>query len=400
MIGSVVAYEILIRIINKEFNDKLFAEKEQFIYELHNYDNLSEIYYLNIGDKIEVDPVDSDPKLTASLQDTVLFDNYEHKELNFRKLKFSDQVNDQFYIITITKSLLPTESLIEGVGEIIIILIVSLVIVLLFVNRIISRLIWEPFYRTVNQLKTFRLGKKEKINFAETSIDEFVELNEVLHKLIQKNKSDYLSLKEFTENASHEFQTPLAIIKSKSEILLQGNLSEEDLQEVIVINEAASRLSRIKNGLSMLTKMENHQFDEIEDINLAKFIDKKIEHFEELIELKKIKFSKSYSGQPIVQWNNNMAYMLITNLFNNAIKHNIEGGTLKVVLESNELIFENTGEPLKDEPELYFDRFKKGSAAADSSGLGLSLIKKICDIYGMSIKYSNTKELHTITIIF
>jgi len=92
--------------------------------------------------------------------------------------------------------------------------------------------------------------------------------------------------------------------------------------------------------------------------------------------------------------------MLITNLFNNAIKHNIEGGTLKVVLESNELIFENTGEPLKDEPELYFDRFKKGSAAADSSGLGLSLIKKICDIYGMSIKYSNTKELHTITIIF
>lgn len=400
LIGSVVAYEILIRIINKQFDDKLLAEKEQFIYELHNYDNLNEILYLNIGDRIVVAPRDEDPKIIAVLQDTVMFDDYAGKNLNFRSIKFSDQVHGQFYIITITKSLLPTEGLIEGIGEIMIILIVSMVLVLLFVNRFISRLVWEPFYKTVESLKAFRLDKKEDVAFGETNINEFVELNEALNQLINKNKTDYLSLKEFTENASHEFQTPLAIIKNKSELLLQNNLSEIDMIEVVKINEAASRLSKIKNGLSMLTKMDNDQFSDVESIKLAEFIDKKTKHFEELIDLKQIGLTKKFKAHPIVQWNNTLAYMLVTNLINNAIKHNIKGGTLNIILDSKKLTIENTGKPLTDAPIQYFDRFKKGSTSADSSGLGLALIKKICDIYNMEIHYTNVGMLHVFTIDF
>jgi signal transduction histidine kinase len=252
----------------------------------------------------------------------------------------------------------------------------------------------------VESLKAFRLDKKEDVAFGETNINEFVELNEALNQLINKNKTDYLSLKEFTENASHEFQTPLAIIKNKSELLLQNNLSEIDMIEVVKINEAASRLSKIKNGLSMLTKMDNDQFSDVESIKLAEFIDKKTKHFEELIDLKQIGLTKKFKAHPIVQWNNTLAYMLVTNLINNAIKHNIKGGTLNIILDSKKLTIENTGKPLTDAPIQYFDRFKKGSTSADSSGLGLALIKKICDIYNMEIHYTNVGMLHVFTIDF
>lgn len=401
VIGGCISYFILKGIINREFNEKLFAEKEQFIHEWHTYDKLRETLYLNVGDKIEVRAVDRDPKIVSVLSDTTMYDTFEKRQLPYRQLKFSDKLHGKYYIITITKSMLPTEELVRGVGEIILILIVGLVLSLWLVGRKISKKIWTPFNETISSLKNYQISSSTGVRFAQTAIDEFTELNSVLTQMINKSKSDYLNLKEFTENASHEIQTPLAIIKSKAELLLQeGNLSQSDMEDVGKIYEAANRLSRLKQGLSMLAKIENNQFGEVEAIDMATFIDKYLENLEELIEIKHLTVKKLFHGKPILIWNNTLAYVLINNLLNNAIKHNVEGGQITITLTSDELIIENTGRALGDDPVKLFQRFKRKGTVTDSSGLGLSLVKKICDIYSMAISYTIQGEIHRMALRF
>ena len=401
LVGGFLAYIILRGIINHEFNQKLFAEKKQFIYEWHSYENLRETLYLNVGDKIEVKMVDYDPKIKSILSDTTMYDSFEKKELPYRLLKFSDKINDQFYIITITKSMLPTEDLIQGVGQIILILIAGLVLSIGLVSRAISKKIWTPFNNAIFSLKNYQISTPANIHFDTTSIDEFKELNQVLTNMINKSRKDYVSLKEFTENASHEIQTPLAIIKSKAELLLQDvNLNQENLQDVGKIYEAANRLSRLKQGLTMLAKMDNNQFEEVEPIEVAEFITNSLENYEELITLKEIDLTTVFNGAPTLILNNTLAYVLVTNLINNAIKHNHSQGKIQITLNNDELIVENSGQPMYEDPENYFHRFKKGSAQSDSSGLGLALVKKICDIYKMSISYTVNDTKHRIAIQF
>ena len=95
-----------------------------------------------------------------------------------------------------------------------------------------------------------------------------------------------------------------------------------------------------------------------------------------------------------------MAYVLINNLLKNAIKHNLPQGSLSITVNQNSMVFENTGVPLKSKPEELFQRFKKDSTSIDSSGLGLALIKKVCDLYKMKITYTVSDQLHRFEIEF
>ena len=121
-IGGVFGYFVLKFIINSEFNEKLMADKNQLMHELRNYEELEENYYLNIGDRIDLKVVENDPKIESTLRDTVMFDEYENKILPYRTLIFSEKLNNRFYIVSITKSLLPNEDLMRGMAEILVLL--------------------------------------------------------------------------------------------------------------------------------------------------------------------------------------------------------------------------------------------------------------------------------------
>ena len=92
--------------------------------------------------------------------------------------------------------------------------------------------------------------------------------------------------------------------------------------------------------------------------------------------------------------------MLITNLINNAIKHNIQNGSISIVLKDSELIIQNTGLEPKIPPHQLFDRFKKSGNHADSTGLGLALVKRIVEYYDMRIQYLYENNIHKIILNF
>jgi len=87
-------------------------------------------------------------------------------------------------------------------------------------------------------MRNFKLGKVKEVQLPQTTIEEFVFLRDNLKDTIDKVEEEYQILKEFTENASHELQTPLAIIRSKLDLLIQReDLSEaqsEGLKEIYV----------------------------------------------------------------------------------------------------------------------------------------------------------------------
>ncbi len=400
LVASSVAYLILKSIINREFNQKLFAEQEQLIFELHTYEDLRDNYYLNIGDIIELQELTYDPQIEPFLKDTVMYHPYEKRDLPFRTLTFSDQFNDRFYKVTITKSLLPNQDIVEGVSEIMLGTLAVLALSLVLLNRAISQRLWAPFYQILNQLRAFNITTPQPIAFEDTRVEEFKELETTIERMIRKSIRDYKNLKEFTENTSHEIQTPLSIIKNKAEMLLQEPLAEPHLREVSKIYEAAGRLSRLKEGLLTMSRIENNLYVDTERVEVRKFLKERLENFEELIEMRGIGLDTVFESSPVITMNGDLAFILFTNLISNAIKHNVENGRIRVKLEAHQLVIENTGHPPDLPTGELFDRFKRGGKLTDSSGLGLSLVKRIVELYGMSVSYEYEDSWHRLTVRF
>ncbi len=397
-IGSLGAYYVLKSIINHEFNEKLHAEQVQLVYELRNFENLQQSYNLNIGDEIQLEKLPSNPGLAPALKDTIRYDPYEQKELPFRQLTFSDEINGSYYLITISKSLLPNLDLIQGVTEIMIGLAIVLMCSLALLNRLIFKKLWSPFHHIILQLQEFKISKPVPLTLEETAVDEFDQLGHVLEEMISKSIRDYKNLKEYTENTSHEIQTPLAIIKNKAEVLLQEPLQQQHLLEVSKMYEAATRLSRLKEGLSLLTKIENNQYIEVQALDLQNFLATKLKTFEELIEIKNIGLETRYEASPVIQINQELADILVNNLLSNAIKHNLENGWINIDLTERSLAIANSGPALAVQPETLFERFKKNTDNRESTGLGLSLIQRICEHNQIQVSYRHQENTHSMTL--
>ncbi|CAN0103725.1 unnamed protein product [Chrysoparadoxa australica] len=262
-----------------------------------------------------------------------------------------------------------------------------------------SYYVFRPFRLTLAAIKDFSLTQIKPLSLSESSTTEFKRLNKFIREMTDKMTKDYLSLKEFTENASHEIQTPLAIAQGKLEILLgDEKLTESQLELINSAQNAIKRVSRLGNSLSLLTKIDNREFSETTEINFSEVVNKFIYDFKELIELKSLQLKTNLENNQLMRGNRFLIELLLTNLLNNAIRHNFSKGYIDIKLIDKKLVIENSGEELKYSPEEYFKRFTKGTSDPISSGLGLSIIKKICDDMRLSINYQNEGQKHTVTL--
>jgi len=270
-----------------------------------------------------------------------------------------------------------------------------------FVNTHVMRKAWMPFYENLQIVKNFSVEESKPIVLEKSSIDEFEELNNSLTRLTDKIISDFNNLKEFTENASHEMQTPLAIMQSKSEMLLQSeNLDPEHVQHIRAIYTSVQRLSKLNKTLLLLSKIENKQFTEKESISVNEVIEKHLEIYEDFIEDKKISLNMKSSMEVKINANPLLFDMVISNLISNAIKHNVKGGNITISTTNLFVSVSNSGARPKLDSSSLFERFKKESSSSNSFGLGLAIVKKVCDNYGWKIMHSYAEEQHNISIYF
>lgn len=328
--------------------------------------------------------------------------NKEHDEIfSYRQLEFPAVVAGKNFKIQVRKSQAETDDLIELILKITLGMVLILLVTLFLINRFFLNKLWRPFNATLQQMKKFNLSGKENVQLQQSTITEFTELNSAVTIMTKRVSQDYDEIKNFTENASHEIQTPLAIIKSKLELLSQSEaLKEEQMNTIQSIYEASNRLSKLNQSLILLTKIDNQQFHENEKIDISLLINNHLNNYEELIAAKSISLKKNIEENIQLTMNEALAEILISNLITNAIKHNIEKGSINITLTPYALIIENSGQALDSDPMEMFERFKKDKVSSESLGLGLSIVKKICDRYGFTIQYNYADLLHTTTINF
>jgi signal transduction histidine kinase len=317
----------------------------------------------------------------------------------YRSLIFPVKVGGLQYMAFVADSEEEAEDLLLVIMFITAGMILLLLGVLFLANRLLLRRIWQPFYRTLEGIRTFNLSTREPLPIPVTDIDEFRNLDEAARQMTNKIIRDFEMLKNFTENASHEMQTPLAIINSKLDLLIQDtSLREEQHRQVQEMYDAISRLRLLNQSLLLLTKIENNQFAGTEAVDLAPLIQEKIAQLEDPLRDRQLQVHTDLDRQQ-VSINAYLADILLNNLLLNAIRHNKTAGQVDIQLRERSLRISNSGPAPGFDTSTIFDRFVKG-AHSGGTGLGLAIVRQICDNYHFPVGYSYVGGMHTVEIRF
>jgi len=340
----------------------------------------------------------NDTAIQRRFFDTIYKNPKEKKQEAGRAVSCLVKVKTNNYKTVLIVSREDTEYLVQIIGLITLVLSVGLLLTLFITNRYILNGLWKPFYKTLIELKSFNISDNKSLNLKTTKVDEFNDLNTTVQGMSKKVKDDFQNLKQFTENASHEMQTPLAVITSKLDTLIQDEkLNDEQYIQINDIYSATNRLSRLNQSLLLLVKIENNLIDDIELLDLEVFIKEKINQFNELLADKQINLKAALISREIYA-SKYLIDILLNNLFSNAIRHNENSGQIIISLTGNKLTFQNTGSSTPLDQNKIFDRFIK-SKRSEGTGLGLALVKNICNKYGWQITYCYNASVHTFEIV-
>ena len=392
-------YTIIEKQVYKQIDASLIAEKTIIQDQIEQSGKIPD-FGASFGHQIEVRIYDTPLVPVQEIYDTLVNESASDEKYFFRYLHFAGNTPaDKGYTINIFRTLEEKNALLEAMGIYMFFLFLSLFIISFLFNYFISKRLWAPFYESVKSAENFDIQSGKPLDLPATNIREFRQLNSVFLRMTGKMRNDYINLKEYNENAAHEIRTTLSIIRSKVELLAQHEeMGEESLNILKSINDAATRLFKLNDGLLLISKIQNLYYHEEKKISLKDIVEQNIKNYDEILSLKQISFNMEAADPAIVKMNETLAEILISNLLSNAVRYNIDGGFINCTIDKGSLTISNSGLPLKTDPEILFRRFHKSGDNPQSVGLGLSIIRKISEAYNMKISYINMENVHTLKL--
>jgi signal transduction histidine kinase len=399
--GGALLYLTIKKVIYRQIDNSLITEKTIIQDQIRKTDSIPD-FEATFGHQIEVKLLNYGVRNYQSIKDTDIYDSKTDSFTPFRYIYSTGNTDlKKGYLITIYQEISEKNELLQDISLYMFFLIFSLLLISILINYLIARRLWGPFYKSVQIAGKFDIQSDKPLDLPQTDINEFNQLNDVFYDMTHKMRNDYLNLKEFSENASHEIQTPLAVIRSKTDLLMQQkNLNKESLSLIKSINEATTKLFKLNQGLLLISKIENQAFHEKKMVSLKNILESGLENYKEILQLKKIKVELDLTDGALVEMNDVLAEVLISNLLSNAVRFNIDNGFIKCQIDRNNLIISNPGPAMNIDPEFLFRRFHKGSNNPHSVGLGLSIVKKITETYRMNVTYTCVDSVHKIKLQF
>ncbi|MCD6202706.1 MAG: HAMP domain-containing histidine kinase [Bacteroidales bacterium] len=394
MAGGVIFFLSTKEMINKQVDKELISEMH---FVMRSFDNLVHGRDTVFYEELTIIPTDEIISPVARFRDTIRLNVFDNKYHTYRALFFGFRKGGNNYKIEIFKSLIDSNTLIERVTLVWIGMSLFLIVAIYFLNKLIFKSTWKDFFEILKLAKSYDLKKPhKKVLLKESEINEFASLNTVITQLLERVERDFNNQKELTANTSHELQTPLSIIRMKAELLLQTpDLTSEQVRLISDILATTDRLSRLNKSLLTISKIENNQFRETEKISLHEKIRSLAGQFKELIDEKGLKISMTLE-ETTIEIHPLLADLLLVNLLGNAILHNpVENGRILLELKNNILKIANTGDHIELDKENIFHRYFRQSKNPGSTGIGLSIVKKICEYYDIDLDYRYRNNLHT-----
>jgi signal transduction histidine kinase len=277
-------------------------------------------------------------------------------------------------------------------------LLLLMVLANLLLNHWLSRKLWKPFHYTLDELERFKMDAQSRGPLPATDVDEFNAMNRTLEAMMTKMRSDFTAQKRFTEQAAHELQTPLAVMQSKLDQLIQSpNMGEHEATTIEGLFQARERMGRTVTNMLLLARIGNRQFP-AERIDWSAIFRDQCAALTDLITERGLTFTLREEEKCHVLLHPVLAELVVANLVRNAIQHNNPSGTIDVAIRAIGFTIRNTGPDLAVDPATLFERFAKGDLSSPSTGLGLSIVKEIADGNGLLLTYGASHGTHTLVV--
>lgn len=282
----------------------------------------------------------------------------------------------------------------------ILIIFILAVIILILINKIIDILDNIIFISKKFLKKDFR--KKLDIK----TKDELGKLALVINNMATLLEEMDENRRNFVSSVSHELKTPMTIISSSIEGILDGVIKEDQVKNyLVVISDEIKRLSKVVTSMNNLTKITSGQMKlSKQKINISEMIRQAIFNFEIQILNKNIKIFGLDKRDLFVIGDSDMIYQVIYNLIENAVKFVDQNGYIKIKYkETQELVYigiKNSGEGISENDIKYIcDKFYKvdKSRSQDKSGvgLGLYLVRQILRLHESDLEIESVKDKYT-----
>ncbi|MBE0643782.1 MAG: HAMP domain-containing histidine kinase [Bacteroidetes bacterium] len=319
----------------------------------------------------------------------------------WRELKAVRELHGKHVAVVLRTSRLEWEDFSETIFVVFMAAAVLLLIGGITANALTSRRIWRPFFRNLEKLRQFSARQDAPVEWSASNIREFSQLVDSLTALTEGVRGEYRTLKEFTENASHEMQTPLSIIRTKLERIGQHPALDRELAESLEgAAMAADRLSRLNRSLILLAGVENGQFEVTQPVDISQIAATQVTLMQDLFVEKDLVLDSHIDAGVSHPCNAYLTEILIGNLLSNAIRHSEGAGKVELRLARERMTLTNPGPPLPFPSEQLFHRFRKGGADQGSSGLGLAIAKEIVRLHGWTISHTWRDGRHEFEIAF
>ena len=394
-----VFYWGMIEEVNDEVDDSLEDYSELIIMrslagkDLPSNDNGSNNqYFLR-----EVDAAYALSKESICYRDSMVYIDEKNESEPARILTtlFRDKDN-RFYELSVYTPSIEKRDLKESIFYLLIGLFVILFVIILLINIWVFHRSMKPFYQLLEWLEHYRLGKNNEKLSIETHTTEFRKLNEAVSRYVAHSEEVFEKQKQFIGNASHELQTPLAICQNRLEMLLEDEtLGEQQMSEIMKTYQTLEYLSKLNKSLLLLSKIDNHQFSEEKEVCLNEVLHRYMDDYQEVYAYRDITLTVEEEGELYWNMNETLAVVLITNLLKNAFVHNINKGSIRIVVSSSGIRFGNTASGSALDASRVFDRFYQGSKKKEgSTGLGLAIVDAVCRHSSLKIRYRFEQDMH------
>lgn len=328
----------------------------------------------------------------------IFFSDLEEYQLHRQKIIVVKN-NQKAYLVKMLININDFTKLKRDIAHRIIPSFIILALIIILFSTFMSGYLFTPFHRILEQINKYKIGKGSQIHDVKTSTSEFKKMQYLFKRMVTRIEDDYCKLKEYTENMAHEIQTPLAIIRNKTERLIgDENVMKEHQETVKAIYNETNHLSKLGNTLNLLTKIENGEYDKSIHLKTKEIILQHIESVKELVGLKSLSLETDLDNEHNFLIDPFLFEIILRNLLRNSIRYAVNNGPIKISTQNQQLVVSNYGEPLKVDKDKIFERFYTSDKTNQSLGLGLALVKRICELNQLQIDYNYNEGQHIFSI--
>lgn len=391
------------KVVYKHINKSLLEKKQKFIEHLDKKEindfivrNDSTETYASFSTlhneflQLSRLPINSEVEKTVFINEPRII---EEEKSDYRILQYQFLYEKTNYQLEIGSSLSEVEELTFTIRFFVLIVLVIILLVTFLMDTFYIEYLLKPFYKIIDT-KIRRVNEPD--TFDHTPINshsaDFQELDMVLNQMMNRISELFKKEKQFIANVSHELLTPIALLKNKFENLLQNDsLNDSAIDKIASSLKTLDMLKKVINNLLLISRIENHQYESNEAINLGELFTDLYGDLKDRMDEKELTFTMNLQYDFQFIGNKTLIHILLYNLMVNAIKYNKKNGSITIVdgfLDSHYFLsVSDTGIGMNEnQKKQIFNRFSRIDANEEGNGLGLAIADSIAFFHHIIIE--------------